>query len=80
MVRQWQEIAFNEHYCGTEISGPDFVKVAEAYGAKGIRVEKEEEIENALIEMMEHNGPVFLDVIIEPLEVIYPWVRDAVDK
>jgi len=74
MVRQWQEKLYEKHYSGTQISGPDFVKVAEAYGAKGIRVQKEEEIFPALKEAIEYPGPVFLDFIIEPFEMVYPWV------
>ncbi len=74
MVRQWQEKLYDKHYCGTQISGPDFVKVAEAYGAKGIRVEKEEEIIPALKEAIEYKGPVFVDFIVEPFETVYPWV------
>lgn len=74
MVRQWQEKLYNEHYSQTKISGPNFAKVAEAYGAKGIRVEKEEEIIPALKEAIEYPGPVFLDFIIEPMETVYPWV------
>lgn len=74
MVRQWQEKLFNQHYSHTKISGPDFVKVAEAYGAKGIRVTKEEEIIPALKEAIEYQGPVFLEFIIEPFETVYPWV------
>lgn len=74
MVRQWQERLFDKHYSQTKISSPDFVKVAEAYGAKGIRVTKEEEIIPALKEAIEYPGPVFLDFIIEPFETVYPWV------
>lgn len=74
MVRQWQEKLFDKHYCGTQISGPDFAKVAKAYGALGLRIEKEEEIEPALKQAIEYPGPVFLDFIIEPFEVVYPWV------
>lgn len=74
MVRQWQERLFDKHYSQTKISSPDFVKVAEAYGAKGIRVTKEEEIIPALKEAIEYQGPVFLDFIIEPFETVYPWV------
>ena len=74
MVRQWQEKIFNKHYSHTKISGPDFVKLAEAYGAKGIRVTKEEEIESAIQEAIDHDGPVFLDFIVEPFEMVYPWV------
>lgn len=74
MVRQWQQKLYDGHYCGTDITSPDFVKVAEAYGAKGIRVEKEEQIESAIKEALEFDGPVFLEFIIEPLEVVYPWI------
>lgn len=77
MVRQWQEKLFDKHYCGTQISSPDFAKVANAYGALGIRVEKEEEIEPALKQALEYPGPVFIDFIIEPFEVVYPWVPKA---
>lgn len=82
MVRQWQEKLFDEHYSETCISGPDFVKVAEAYGAKGIRVTKEEELEPAIIEAMNIPGPVFIDFIVEPFEMVYPWVLagNPIDK
>ena len=74
MVRQWQEKLYDGHYSQTKISSPDYVKLAEAYGAKGIRVEKEEEIAPALKEAFEYDGPVFIDFVIEPLEMVYPWV------
>lgn len=74
MVRQWQEKLFDKHYSHTKISAPDFVKLAEAYGAKGIRVTKEEELEAAIQEAIDHDGPVFLDFIVEPFEMVYPWV------
>ena len=74
MVRQWQEKLYDGHYSQTKISSPDYVKLAEAYGAKGIRIKKEEEIMPALKEAFEYDGPVFMDFIIEPLEMVYPWV------
>lgn len=74
MVRQWQEKLYDKHYSGTAITSPDFVKVAEAYGAKGIRVQKEEEIIPALKEAIDYPGPVFLDFVVEPFETVYPWV------
>lgn len=74
MVRQWQEKLFDEHYSQTRISGPDFVKVAEAYGAKGFRVTKEEEIIPVLKEAIECRQPVFIDFVVEPCEMVYPWV------
>lgn len=77
MVRQWQEKLYEKHYCGTQISSPDFAKVAKAYGAKGIRVEKEEEIESALKEAIEYDGPVFIDFITESFGVVYPWIKNS---
>ena len=74
MVRQWQEKLFNKHYSETKISAPDFVKLAQAYGAKGIRVEKEEDIIPALKEAMESNCSVFIDFVVENFEMVYPWV------
>ena len=82
MVRQWQEKMYNKHYSQTHISSPDYVKLAEAYGALGIRVEKEEEIEPAIRKAIEHNGPVFVDFVVEPFEMVYPWVLagDPINK
>lgn len=74
MVRQWQEKLFDKHYSETKISGPDFVKVAEAYGAKGFRVTKEEEIIPVLKQAIECREPVFIDFVVEECEMVYPWV------
>ncbi len=74
MVRQWQEKLYEKHYSHTKISGPDFVKVAEAYGALGIRVTKEEEIAPALEKAIKSKRPVFIDFIVEEFEMVYPWV------
>lgn len=75
MVRQWQEKFYEGRYCGTQITSPDFVKVAEAYGAKGIRVEREEDIERAMKEAIDYDGPVFIDFIVESFDFAYPWVE-----
>ena len=74
MVRQWQEKIYNEHYSQTKISSPDFVKLAQSYGALGIRVENEEEIVPALRKAIEYDGPVMIDFICENFEMVYPWV------
>lgn len=74
MVRQWQEKIYNKHYSQTKISSPDFVKLAQSYGALGIRVEKEEEIIPALKQAIEYNGPVMIDFVCENFEMVYPWV------
>ncbi len=74
MVRQWQEKIYNKHYSQTKISSPDFVKLAQSYGALGLRVEKEEEIIPALKQAIEYDGPVLIDFICENFEMVYPWV------
>lgn len=74
MVRQWQEKLFNKHYSQTKITGPDFVKVAEAYGALGYRVTQENEIIPTLQKAIEAKKPVFIDFIVEECEMVYPWV------
>lgn len=82
MVRQWQGHLYNNHFSESCISAPDFVKVAEAYGATGFRVNKEEEIESTLQKAIETPGPVFIDFVVEPLEAVYPWVLagDPINK
>ena len=74
MVRQWQEKLYNKHYSQTHITSPDFVKLAEAYGELGLRITKEEEIDEALDKAIAYNGPVLMDFVVEPFEMVYPWV------
>jgi acetolactate synthase-1/2/3 large subunit len=75
MVRQWQELFFDKRYSHTDINqGPDFVKLAEAFGVKAIRVTKPEEVLPALKEAKEHPGPVLLDFIVEKEECVFPMV------
>ncbi len=74
MVRQWQEKLYNKHYSETKISHPDFVKLAESYGAVGLRVEHENEIESAIKCALEAKAPVIIDFVTEPMEMVYPWV------
>jgi len=74
MVRQWQERLFNEQYSHTVMTGPDYVKLAEAYGATGFRVEKEEELIPTIIKAIETPGPVIVDFIVESMEAVFPWV------
>ena len=74
MVRQWQEKLYHKHYSETKISHPDFVKLAESYGAVGIKVEKEEDIEPAIKKALEAKSPVIIDFVTESMEMVYPWV------
>lgn len=80
MVRQWQELFYNKRYAWTCLADethticPDFVKLAESYGAKGIRITKKTEVRKALEKAIEEKGPVLIDCIIEREENVFPMV------
>lgn len=75
MVRQWQETFYEERYSESLLDiNPDFVKLAESYGLKGMKVEKEEDVEAALKEMFEYDGPVVADFRIIQKEKVYPMI------
>jgi acetolactate synthase-1/2/3 large subunit len=76
MVRQWQELYYGKRYSHSGISGrPDFVRLAEAYGALGLAADKSEEVEGVLRRALGHPGVVVMDFRIEPLEGVYPMVK-----
>ncbi|MBU2103322.1 MAG: acetolactate synthase large subunit, partial [Candidatus Omnitrophica bacterium] len=74
MVRQWQELFFNRRYSYTNITAPDFTKLAESYGAVGIRVTKKTEVRKALKRAIATDTVVFVDIRIEPEENVFPMV------
>jgi acetolactate synthase-1/2/3 large subunit len=75
MVRQWQELFFSERYSHTDLDvTPDFVKVAEAYGAVGLRAEKPSEVVPVLKEALKIKRPVFMDFVVDWKEKVYPMV------
>ncbi len=74
MVRQWQELFYKKRYSYTCISGPDFVKLAESYGAAGIRVTKKEDVRKALEKAISIDNVVFIDFHIEQEENVFPMV------
>jgi len=74
MVRQWQDLFYKRRYVATPLAGPDFVKVAEAYGIPGLRVKRKEEVVPAIEQAMEEQGPFLIDFIVEPEENVYPMV------
>lgn len=74
MVRQWQEIFYHSRYSHTELANPNFVKLAEAYGAMGIRVTSKAELRPALEEAIRSSLPVLLDFVIEREENVFPMV------
>jgi acetolactate synthase I/II/III large subunit len=74
MVRQWQEFFHNHNYSETPITGPDYTKLADAYGLKGMCITKREDVAKAVHEAMETEGTVIIDFVIESESNVYPMV------
>ncbi|HNX81106.1 MAG TPA: biosynthetic-type acetolactate synthase large subunit [Candidatus Omnitrophota bacterium] len=82
MVRQWQELFYKHRYSYTPITSPDFVKLAESYGAVGIRVTKKEEVRAAIEKALAIENTVLLDFHVEEEENVFPMVPagEAINK
>lgn len=74
MVRQWQELFFDERYSETHLKNPDFVKIAEAYGIRGRKVTDRKELDGAIEEMLSHKGAYLLEAVVETKGMVYPMV------
>jgi acetolactate synthase-1/2/3 large subunit len=75
MVRQWQELLHGERYSSSwSESLPDFVKLAEAFGAKGIICSDPDDLDDAIMEMLNHDGPVVFDCLVAKHENCYPMI------
>jgi acetolactate synthase I/II/III large subunit len=74
MVRQWQQFFHSRNYAETPITGPDYPKLADAYGLTGIRVTKRKDVASAVRQAMETEGTVIIDFVIEPEANVYPMV------
>jgi acetolactate synthase-1/2/3 large subunit len=74
MVRQWQDLFHQKNYSEVEILGPDFIKLAEAYGATGIRVTRDDEIVPAIEKARSIPGPVLIEFVVEPEANVWPIV------
>ena len=76
MVRQWQEAFYGERYSSSdmEVGMPDFVKLAEAYGVKGMQVTNPDQLKEAIAEIIAYNGPVLADIRVNKDENCYPMV------
>jgi acetolactate synthase-1/2/3 large subunit len=74
MVRQWQELFYKKRYSQVNITSPDFVKLAQSYGAVGIKVTKKEDVRPALEKALAIDNTVFVDFHIEEEENVYPMV------
>ncbi|CAO3613986.1 unnamed protein product [Cunninghamella blakesleeana] len=74
MVKQWQDLFYDNRYSGTVMKNPDFCKLAEAMGVKAIRVTKASEIPEKMKEFLEHDGPVLMDAVVCKKEHLFPMV------
>jgi len=75
MVRQWQELMHGGRYSESYTAAlPDFVKLAGAFGASGLRVTRPDEVDGAIKEMLAIDGPVIVDVAVDPAENCFPMI------
>ncbi|MCK7593615.1 acetolactate synthase 3 large subunit [Pseudomarimonas salicorniae] len=75
MVRQWQQLLHGSRYAHSYSEAlPDFVKLAEAYGAKGLRATKPAELDDVIRAMIDHDGPVIVDCVVDKMENCYPMI------
>ncbi len=74
MVRQWQELFERRRYSGTPLSGPDFARLAEAYGVRGLTVEHAADAPRAIAEAWAHDGTVLVDFRVEREANVFPMV------
>ena len=74
MVRQWQQLFHEKRYSFTEMANPDFVKVAEAYSIPARKVEKREDLQAAIKEMLEATTPYFLEAVVGKEDCVFPMV------
>jgi acetolactate synthase-1/2/3 large subunit len=74
MIRQWQKVFYDGRFHSSPISGPDFVKLAEAYGVKGFRVTEASEVARVIKEANDWPGPVLVEFVIQENEMVMPMV------
>jgi acetolactate synthase-1/2/3 large subunit len=75
MVRQWQQLFYDRRYAATILSHqPDFVKLAESFGAKGLLADTPAKVDPVIEEALAHDGPVVMDFRVSPEELVYPMV------
>ncbi len=78
MVRQWQEIIYDNRYSHIDLAGsPDFVKLAEAYGVKGLRAANKEDARRVWQEALDTPGPVLVEFIVPKGENVFPMVTQG---
>jgi acetolactate synthase-1/2/3 large subunit len=79
MVRQWQEFFYDKRYAATPLRGPDFVKLADAHGLTGLRVERRDQIEEVVAKARALDHTVVIDFRVEQEDSVYPMVATGAD-
>ncbi|MFA7236727.1 MAG: biosynthetic-type acetolactate synthase large subunit [Phycisphaeraceae bacterium] len=74
MVKQWQDLFYQERYSHTQMHNPDFVKLAEAMHCKGFRVTKAADLPKVMEAFLAHDGPAIMDAVVEKHEHVYPMM------
>jgi len=74
MVRQWQQMFFDRRYSFTELDNPDFIKIAEAYNIRAQKVTERTDLKEAIEDMLIHDGPFFLEVVVEKEDNVFPMI------
>ena len=77
MVRQWQEMFFEKRYASTTMVNPDFQTIVKGYGIKTKKVTEREELEDAIIEMLAHEGSYFLEVKVGKENNVFPMIESG---
>jgi acetolactate synthase-1/2/3 large subunit len=79
MVRQWQQFFYEGRYAATPLLSPDFAKLAEAYGIKGLTVSKRSQLVPTLQAARSHQGPALINFCVEAEDSVYPMVPSGAD-
>ena len=74
MVRQWQDIFYDQRYAGTPLHNPNFVKIADAYDIPAVAVSQKEDVEAAIQQARAHRGPFLIEFKVEPFANVFPMV------
>ena len=77
MVRQWQELFFENRYSFTEMKNPDFPKIAEGYGIKNNKVENKSKLKKSIKELLDYKNAYLLEVVVEKEENVFPMVTSG---
>ena len=75
MVRQWQELIYDRRESQSYMESlPDFMKLAESFGIKGMQCDKPQELEKKIVEMLAHQGPVLFNCVVDKAENVFPMI------